>query len=139
MLKIICPDEQLRPTTGTEFSAGYDLRLALDVRISPGSTQMVGTGVKMEIPEGYVGIVTPRSSTGKKGLALANTVGVIDSDYQGEIYLNILNTGKTTFLGWKYDRLFQLVIVPIFNKKTVYVDSFNTITKRGEGGFGSTG
>ncbi len=139
MLKMIVSSEDLKPLVGTPGSAGYDLRIALDVRIPVGQSVLVGTGVKVEIPEGYTGFVTPRSSTGKKGLSLTNTVAIIDSDYQGEILLDILNSGRQTFLGYRGDRLFQLVIVPTFTDKILYVDTFETKTKRSEGGFGSTG
>ena len=139
MLKVICADEKLRPELGTAGSAGFDLRLASDVHINIGRSQKVGTGVKVEIPKGYVGIVAPRSSTGGKGLVLTNTIGWIDSDYQGEIFLSIKNVGTEAFLGYKYDKLFQLVIVPILTPKLVFVKEFDTITDRGERGFGSTG
>ena len=138
MLKVICSDQGLRPTKGTEGSAGYDLKLAQDINISVGCSMLVGTGVKMGIPKGFMGLVVPRSSTGKKGLSLANTVGVIDSDYQGEILLNIVNNGRESYLGYKYDTLFQIVIVPVPETKLVYVDNFTTTTNRGDGGFGST-
>ncbi len=138
MLKIICADEKLKPTLATIGSAGYDLKLALDVNIPRGGTVKVGTGVRMEIPAGFMGLVVPRSSTGKKGLELANTIGVIDSDYQGEILLNIRNVGNNTFLGYKYDCLFQLIITPIRVEKMVFVQDFDNKTDRGDGGFGST-
>jgi dUTP pyrophosphatase len=139
MLKMIVSDESLKPEIGTEGSAGYDLKIANDVHIYVGKSILVGTGVKVEIPKGYVGLIVPRSSTGKKGLSLTNTVGVIDSDYQGEIKLNILNKGMETFLGYRGDRLFQLVIVPCLVEKIVYVKEFKLTTERAEGGFGSTG
>ena len=138
MLKIICPDENLRPTFGTEGSAGLDLKLVQDIQIPVGLAVKVGTGVKVEIPKGHMGLVVPRSSTGKKGLELINTVGVIDSDYQGEIILNIRNVSRETYLGYKYDALFQLIIVPIMTDTIVFVEKFNTTTDRGDGGFGST-
>lgn len=139
MINLIVEQEDLRPVLGTEDSAGFDLLLSHDVKIPAGGSIMVGTGVKVEIPKGFMGLVVPRSSTGKKGLCLANTVGIIDSDYQGEIMLNIVNTNTDMFLGYRKDRLFQLVILPIAMSKFVFVDSFSKVTNRGEGGFGSTG
>jgi len=138
MLKVICNDSKLVPSLGTEGSGGYDLRLTNDVCIPRNERVKVGTGVKMQIPQGFVGMVIPRSSTGKKGLRLANTIGLIDSDYQGEIFLVIENIGTDTFLGYKYDTLFQIVIVPFLMSEILTVDSFESITTRGEGGFGST-
>jgi len=139
MLKMIVSAPELKPTIGTEGSAGYDLRISSDVRVGCGTSVLVGTGVKVEIPKGFAGFIVPRSSTGKKGLRLTNTVGVIDSDYQGEIFLPIYNGGVETFLGYRGDRLFQLVVVPVAVDKVIYVNKFNTVTDRAEGGFGSTG
>lgn len=128
----------MRPEVGTPFSAGYDLKLASDIIVPAGGAVKVGTGVKVEIPRNFAGFIIPRSSTGNKGLALLNTVGVIDSDYQGEIFLPIHNKGRETFLGYRGDKLFQLVIVPILVCNVEYVDSFDSKTERGEDGFGST-
>lgn len=139
MLKMIVTHEDLKPVIGTEGSAGYDLKLSTDTLIPVGKKLKVGTGVKVEIPAGFVGIVVPRSSTGKKGIELTNTVGIIDSDYQGEIFLELFNKGSEPFLAFRGDRVVQLVIVPCFNKKIMYVDKFNKETSRGSGGFGSTG
>lgn len=138
MFKIICPDKGLVPTRGTEGSAGLDLKLSNDVHIFPGNSTLVGTGVRMEVPKGFMGMVVPRSSTGKKNLELANGVGIIDSDYQGEIKLNIRNVGSSSYLGYKYDTLFQLIIVPVSEANPILVQSFEKVTKRAEGGFGST-
>jgi dUTP pyrophosphatase len=136
-IKMIVNDEMLRPVVGTVGSAGYDLKLALDVVIKPGGMQKVGTGVRIEIPEGYVGLVVPRSSC--TGVILENIVGVIDSDYQGEISMKLLNTSRRTYLGYKGDRVMQLVIVPCFMAKPIYVKEFDKKTDRGEKGYGSTG
>lgn len=124
---------------GTDGSAGYDLKINIDVVIPVGQTQLVGTGISVEIPKGFFGLVVPRSSTGKKGLILTNTVGIIDSDYRGEILCNIQNVGKGTYLGYTGDRLFQLVLIPCITPKVIYVNEFSTKTDRGDGGFGSTG
>lgn len=138
MLKIICPDKELEPTVGVAGSGGYDLKLSMDISIPTGKEVLVGTGVRVQIPEGHVGLVVPRSSTGKKALELTNTCGVIDHGYQGEIMLSIRNVGRERFLGYKYDRLFQMLIVPVHTPKVLFVTEFDEPTTRGEGGFGSS-
>lgn len=132
--------EQL--VTGTAQSAGYDLAFAYDFSIAPGAELMVGSGIKVKIPEGFFGMIVPRSSTGsafkpEKSLQLVNTVGIIDSDYRGEIKFNLRNVGKTTFLGYAGDRLFQLILVPYSKLEIELVESLDN-TERGDGGFGST-
>ncbi len=129
------------PTYGTEFSAGADL-YALpgeSITVAPHSTVLVHTGLSMEIPEGYVGLIFARSGLAtKKGLAPANKVGVIDSDYRGEFMVALHNhtdKPKTVDGG---ERVAQLVIVPYLTASFVEVDDL-TQTVRGEGGFGSTG
>lgn len=136
---MIVEAEELKPKVGTEGSAGFDLRIKQDIQLKPYQTIKVGTGVKVEIPTGCMGLVVPRSSTGRKGIELTNTVGVIDSDYQGEIFFEIRNVSNTTFLGYRGDRLMQLVLVPCLMDKIVYVNEFSSATERGEDGFGSTG
>lgn len=137
VIKMIVSHEDLKPVVGVEGSAGYDLKIASDVIIRPGAVTKVGTGVKVEIPVGYVGIVTPRSSC--TGIELENVTGMIDHGYQGEIFLKLLNTTNTTFLGYRGDRLMQLVVVKILEAKVLYVDKFETQSIRGNKGFGSTG
>ena len=137
MIDIVVTEEKLTPTVATEGSAGYDLYLSYDAVILPGHSMKVGTGVKMEIPPGHVGLVAPRSSTGKLDLTLANTIGFIDSDYRGEILVNIKNSGKQVSMLYKYDRLFQLVIVPVLVLPLNIVNELGS-TERGSGGFGST-
>ena len=129
------------PTYGTEFSAGADL-YALpgeSITVAPHSTVLVHTGLSMEIPEGYVGLIFARSGLAtKKGLAPANKVGVIDADYRGEFMVALHNhtdQPKTVDGG---ERVAQLVIVPYLTASFVEVDDL-TQTVRGEGGFGSTG
>lgn len=134
---MIVESEDLKPVVGTAGSAGYDLRVSGNFPIMRGQTIKVGTGLKVEIPKGYVGLVTPRSSTSE--YVLANTVGVIDSDYQGEIFLKIRNVSNGDRFITRGDRLFQLVIVPVFMEKPIFVKEFTETTKRGSGGDGSTG
>ncbi|WP_276861784.1 dUTP diphosphatase [Anaerococcus tetradius] len=129
------------PSYGTAHAAGLDLYSYTDkdIIVKAGETVKVHTGVRVEIPEGYFGGVYPRSSTGvKKQLMLANTIGVIDSDYRGEIMVFFYNYGKETQVIKNGDRLAQLVIQPYERCDIELVDNLND-SARGEDGFGSTG
>ena len=126
---------------GTEFSAGADLYNLIGeaVSIPPHKTVLIHTGIAMEIPEGYAGLVFARSGLAtKRGLAPANKVGVIDADYRGEIMVALHNhsDGRATVEGG--ERVAQLAIVP-FLKAEFEISDDLTDTVRGEGGFGSTG
>lgn len=133
------------PARGTDGSAGLDLRACVAERtvIAPQGTLKIGTGVAVHIADpGLVGLVVPRSSAGKRGVALMNTVGVIDSDYLGEIVCFTLNwnpPGGESLVVEPGDRLFQLLFVPVAIADLVKVSAFSTSTARGEGGYGSTG
>lgn len=122
----------------TKDSAGMDLRITSAVTLNASlPPSMVSTGIKVEIPEGHVGIVVPRSSMGKRGVYLANTVGVIDSDYRGEVFL-LLGTKKPgTVTLDKWERVAQLIVIPCLN--SFAVTETISDTERGTGGFGSTG
>ena len=129
------------PTRGSVYSAGYDLYACLEnnVEIKPGETVKVPTGIAIEIPNGYVGLIFARSGIAiKKNLAPANKVGVCDSDYRGEYLVALKNGGSQTQIVKNKDRIAQLVIVPILDVSFKEVESL-TETKRGENGFGSTG
>ncbi|MCR5693469.1 MAG: dUTP diphosphatase [Clostridia bacterium] len=129
------------PYYGTEFSAGADLCAAVDeaVAIGPGETVAVGTGIALEIPTGLVGLVFGRSGlASKRDLAPANKVGVIDSDYRGEITVMIHNHGKESREIIPGERIAQIVFVSYIKGVFEEADSLCE-TKRGEGGFGSTG
>ena len=137
--KKLTPEARI-PTYGTEFSAGADLyNLDTAVEIAPHATVLVHTGIAMEIPVGYVGLVFARSGlASKKGLAPANKVGVIDSDYRGEIMVALHNHSaedKTIDAG---ERVAQIALVPYLTADFCVVDEL-TDTVRGAGGFGSTG
>ena len=107
--------------------------------IAPGETAFVGTGLAVEIPDGYVGLVYARSGLAcKRGLAPANKVGVIDSDYRGEIKVALFNHGKTAQTVAAGERIAQLVIAPYLRVEYEEVSGLSD-TVRGEGGFGSTG
>ena len=129
------------PTYGTEYAAGADLYSCLDapVTIEPGETAFIKTGLSLEIPECYAGLVYARSGLScKQGLAPANKVGVIDSDYRGEIMVALHNHSKETRTVNSGDRIAQLVITPFLTASFIETDELNNTT-RGEGGFGSTG
>ena len=129
------------PTYGTEFSAGADLYACLpeDVTILPGETRKIPTGLAMEIPVGFAGLIFARSSMGtKKGLAPANKVGVVDSDYRGEFMIFLHNHGTEAQTIVHGDRVAQLLVTPVFTPGFVETDELSD-TVRGSGGFGSTG
>jgi dUTP pyrophosphatase len=129
------------PTYGTEFSAGADLYACLEnqITIKPGETVLIKTGLAMEIPIGYAGLVYARSGLAtKKGLAPANKVGVIDSDYRGEVMVGLHNHSLSPADIEPGERIAQLVITPYISAAFEEVSELNE-TVRGEGGFGSTG
>lgn len=129
------------PTYGSAGSAGGDLYSAEenDITVAPGQTAFIGTGLAVEIPQGLVGLVYARSGLAcKKGLAPANKVGVIDSDYRGEIKVALYNHGKEPQTVAKGERIAQLVIAPFVFAEYEETDDLSD-TARGEGGFGSTG
>lgn len=133
--------EAVVPTLGSKFAAGADLYSAEkgDVVIAPGETKFIGTGIAVEIPEGYVGLVYARSGLAcKRGLAPANKVGVIDSDYRGEIKVALLNHGKEPQALEKGERIAQMVVAPYLSVTYEETGELSD-TERGEGGFGSTG
>ncbi len=143
-LKIYCKDENCKPVRAHPTDAGIDLRADSDYRI-PTTTELVKTGVHVEIPEGCVGLVALRSGLSKEGFYLANGVGIIDSDYRGEIMCAI-RYNSSMYKAYKeikqYQRIAQLVVVPCFNGDfEEYVDKLEDLseTERGDGGFGHTG
>lgn len=126
----------ITPTRGSPDSAGLDLYADADVLVSSGASVMLGTGIAVEIPSDHVGLVCIRSSLGKAGVSLTNSVGVIDSDYRGEVMLSLAAT--TGYYIRKGQRVAQLVIMPVVQVEMVEVDALST-TDRGADGFGSTG
>ena len=134
-------DNAIIPTYGSEFAAGADLYAAIDeaVTIEPGETKMIPTGLAFEIPVGFAGFVYARSGLAcKRGLAPANKVGVIDSDYRGEVMTALHNHGKEAQLIEAGERIAQMVIAPYITANFILSDEL-VDTVRGEGGFGSTG
>lgn len=127
--------EAIVPKKGTEYSAGYDLT-AVSVTYLPSGRIKYGTGIAVEIPDGHVGLLFPRSSVYKTGTMLANSVGVIDADYRGEIMAIFNNCNERSYqVG---DRIVQLIIMPYPSITYIEVDELST-TVRGNGGYGSTG
>lgn len=133
-------DNAVVPTRGSKYAAGADLYSAEnDLYIEDRQTVMIGTGIAMEIPKGYVGLVYARSGLAcKEGLAPANKVGVIDSDYRGEIKVALYNQSGQKKLVKKGERIAQIVIAPFLAPEFTEVSELDE-TDRGEGGFGSTG
>ena len=133
--------EQL-PHYATGGSAGLDLRACLDapVTLEPGDTQLIPSGIAIHLDDpGLAAVVLPRSGLGHKhGIVLGNLVGLIDSDYQGQILISTWNRGKTAFTIQPMERLAQLVVVPVVQVDLQVVEEFET-SDRGAGGFGSTG
>ena len=130
------------PTYASEGSAGLDLRACINdpVVINPGKTELIPTGISIFIKDpGYAGLILPRSGLGHKhGIVLGNLVGLIDSDYQGELFISTWNRGTSSFTINSLDRIAQLVIVPV-SQATFNLVSDYTKSDRGDGGFGSTG
>ncbi len=129
------------PTYASKASAGADLYALTDgeVTFQSGETKLIHTGIALEIPQGYVGLIYARSGLAtKRGLAPANKVGVIDSDYRGEIMVALHNHSATLQSIENGERIAQLVIAPYLNAEFLQVEALCE-TERGEGGFGSTG
>jgi dUTP pyrophosphatase len=130
------------PSYATAGSAGLDLRAVLDapVTLAPGATMLVPTGLAIHIEDaGYAAMILPRSGLGHKhGIVLGNLVGLIDSDYQGQLMVSVWNRGATTFTLEPFERIAQLVIVPVVQAEFDIVKAFES-TDRGAGGFGSSG
>jgi len=142
-VKII--DEKMRgvlPNYATEGSAGLDLRASIEkaIVINPGDTILVPTGIAIHIEnKALCGMILPRSGLGHKhGIVLGNLVGLIDSDYQGQLFISVWNRGNVAFELNPMERIAQLVIVPVVQVGFDIVDEFGT-SNRGSGGFGSTG
>lgn len=133
-------DKAVMPSYGSASAAGADLYSSEDeIVINAGETKLVHTGISMEIPEGYVGLIYARSGiASKRGLAPSNKVGVIDSDYRGEIMVSLFNHSGETQTVAAGERVAQIVITPYLTVNFTEADELS-ITVRGEGGFGSTG
>ena len=136
-----CRENAILPTYGSDGAAGADLYACLEeaVTIEPGATAFIPTGLSMEIPRGTAGLIYARSGLAcKRGLAPANKVGVIDSDYRGEFVVVLHNHGSVSQVIAHGERIAQLVITPVFTPGFCEVSELSD-TSRGSGGFGSTG
>ena len=142
-LKILDPRAaEALPAYATPGSAGLDLRACLDAPLvlAPGEAQLIPTGLAIHIADpGLAAMILPRSGLGHKhGIVLGNLVGLIDADYQGPLMVSCWNRGAATFTVQPFERIAQLVIVPVVQAAFRVVDSFDA-SERGSGGFGSTG
>lgn len=142
-LKIL--DERMRsqlPAYATQGSAGLDLRACLDeaLVLAPGDVSLIPTGLAMHVSDpAYAALILPRSGLGHKhGVVLGNLVGLIDSDYQGQLMVSVWNRSQTAFTIEPMERIAQMIIVPVQQVEFDVVDDFAD-SERGEGGFGSTG
>jgi dUTP pyrophosphatase len=134
--------EDYLPSYASKGSAGLDLRACIEhvQTLNPGETFLIPTGISIYIKDpNYAAVILPRSGLGHKhGIVLGNLVGLIDSDYQGELLVSCWNRSKNAFLINPLERIAQLVILPVMQAKFNKVEQFSE-TERGEGGFGSTG
>ena len=142
-LKVLDPRlERLLPTYATPGSAGLDLRACIEhvMTIEPGEASLIPTGIALHLADpGLAALVLPRSGLGHKhGIVMGNLVGLIDSDYQGQILVSCWNRGKIPFLLNPLERIAQLVVVPVVQVEFAVVEDF-AASARGAGGFGSTG
>lgn len=130
------------PAYASQGSAGLDLRACIEhvMTLQPGETELIPTGMAIHIGDpGYAALILPRSGLGHKhGIVLGNLVGLIDSDYQGQLFISCWNRGRTPFMLSPMERIAQLVIVPVIQAQFNVVEDF-VASERGEGGFGSTG
>jgi dUTP pyrophosphatase len=133
---------EMLPQYATAGAAGLDLRACLDapLTLKPGDSQLVPSGIAIHIGDpGFAAIVLPRSGLGAKhGIVLGNLVGLIDSDYQGQVFISVWNRGQAEFTIQPMDRIAQLVVVPVQQVEFSVVEEFAS-SSRGAGGFGSTG
>lgn len=138
-VKVRLTDSAPLPKHAKKGDAGMDLTSRETVEIAPQGTVMVGTGVAMEIPEGFVGLVFPRSGlASKRGVSLTNCVGVIDSGYRGEIKAPLYNAGHETQVVQRGERVCQIAIIPFVTCECVEADELSQ-TERAATGFGSSG
>ncbi|MBB6578082.1 dUTP pyrophosphatase [Comamonas odontotermitis] len=143
-IKILDPrmQDQL-PQYATPGSAGLDLRACLDepLTLAPNAWQLVPTGLAIHLRDpGYAAMILPRSGLGHKhGIVLGNLVGLIDSDYQGQLMVSAWNRSDTAFVLQPMERLAQMVIVPVLQAQFNVVQEFGEVSERGTGGYGSTG
>jgi len=133
------PDAQI-PKYETSGAAGMDLCTVERLILEPGQINVVDTGLKMWLPEGYEAQIRPRSGlAAKHGITVLNSPGTIDSDYRGPVKVILINHGKETYTIMCPDRIAQMVVAPVARVSVEQLTGFADVTKRGEGGLGSTG
>jgi dUTP pyrophosphatase len=142
-VKILDPRiREAMPAYGSSGAAGLDLRACIDapLTLQPGDSQLVPSGIAIHVGDpDYAALVLPRSGLGaKSGIVLGNLVGLIDSDYQGQVFVSVWNRSKAAFTIQPMDRIAQMIIVPVRQVEWNVVDEFES-SSRGAGGFGSTG
>ena len=142
-VKILDPRiREMLPQYGTAGAAGLDLRACLDAPLvlEPGAAELISTGLAIHIEDpGLAAMILPRSGLGHRhGIVLGNLVGLIDSDYQGQVFVSLWNRGQAAFTVQPMDRIAQLVVVPVQQVEFNVVEEFGA-SRRGAGGFGSTG
>ena len=142
-VKILDPRiREAMPAYGSSGAAGLDLRACIDapLTLQPGDSQLVPSGIAIHVGDAnYAALVLPRSGLGaKNGIVLGNLVGLIDSDYQGQVFVSVWNRSKAAFTIQPMDRIAQMIIVPVRQVEWNVVDDFES-SRRGAGGFGSTG
>jgi dUTP pyrophosphatase len=142
-IKILDPRiKDQMPHYATAGAAGMDLRACIDrpIELKPGATELIPSGIAIHLTDpGLAALVLPRSGLGHKhGIVLGNLVGLIDSDYQGQIFVSLWNRGTSAFVLNPMERIAQLVVVPVLQVRLNVVDDF-AASERGAGGFGSTG
>lgn len=136
-VKFYYEEETLKPFKKHETDAGWDLKAKVNTMLYPGETKTITTGVSMEIPAGYVGIIKPRSSLGAIGMDV--TAGVVDSDYRGEVMVVLQNHANVVWRVQKGDRIAQILIVPVLLEAEFEKGEAPKNTERADNGFGSTG
>jgi len=142
-VKILDPRiKDILPHYATAGAAGLDLRACIDqpIELNPGATELIPSGMAVHLADpGLAAVILPRSGLGHKhGIVLGNLVGLIDSDYQGQIFVSLWNRGSSVFVLNPMERIAQLVVVPVLQVTLNVVDDFSA-SERGAGGFGSTG
>lgn len=134
---------QLQPAYATPGSAGLDLRACVTepLRLEPNACQLLPTGLALHLADpGYAALILPRSGLGHRhGIVLGNLVGLIDSDYQGQLMVSVWNRSEHAFTIEPLERIAQLVLVPVLQAQLNWVEGFSQVSARGSGGYGSTG
>jgi dUTP pyrophosphatase len=136
-IKKEAPDAQI-PTLGSEGAGAFDCYAHDTATLYPGEKQKISLGFRIEVPANHVAMLVPRSSTGSRGMHLANGIGILDSDFRGVVIANIINNSDEPMLITRGDRICQMLIVPVWVPKLQVVEELSS-TGRGEGSFGSTG